>query len=58
MHFFVLNWENDINVRSPSLLLRLDNGSRLFDYTSLDVASFISWLLRYIVTPLHKDAFD
>ena len=60
MHFFVLNWENDIHVRSPSLLRRLDNGSRwsVPQSISLDAASFISWVLQYIITPLHKDAFD
>ena len=60
MHFLVLNWENDIHVRSPSLLNRLDNGvgCSITQSISLEVASFISWVLRYMITPLHKDAFD
>ena len=60
MYFLLLNYENDNTCRSPSLWRRLDSGSRWFDYNliRLDVGSFISWLLRYIVTPLHKDAFD
>ena len=55
-----LNRKNDIHVRSPSLLRRLDNGSRWLipQSISLDAASFISWVLQYIITPLHKDAFD
>ena len=60
MHFLVLNWENDIHVRSPFLLRRLDNGvsCSITQSISLEVASFISWVLRYIITPLQKDAFD
>ena len=60
MNFLLLNWENDIHVRSPSLLRRLDNGSRLFDYIIYVLMLLLLYFvfLRYIITPLHKFAFD
>ena len=36
----------------------MEVGGSIPQSISLDAASFISWVLQYIITPLHKDAFD
>ena len=36
----------------------MEVGCLITQSISLDAASFISWVLQYIITPLHKDAFD